>query len=370
MFRGLSVLLLVVTAQIAWAGEVHVSAYYYPWYRGQDDSRFDRTLRSKLVPPQAPELGRYDSNDEAAVEQHRAWSREYGIDTWICYWNGSERWEDYIIHRRIAVKEGDSQPTFAILYDSVGRLTYRRGMEMDRDNAQQLRTDMNYIARMFFLNDNYQRIDGRPVVYLYLSREYTGDVAGTIRRIRRDMLDIGRDIFLVGDEIDMSIEPDVERLRLFDGITSSGMFDGASHDGYPVETGYVEAVKKQFARYKAAADAAGVMFMPNVMPGFNNHGVRPHGNTAILPRRVSADAADGSTLAALCGAVTEVMGDSDYHVTVSSWNNWGEDTQVEPEVESESTSDDTSEKQAYTDGYAYSGTGTRDLEILKEKFEK
>jgi len=370
MIRGLSILLLVLLAPMAWGGDVLVSAYYYPWYRGQEDSRFDRMLRSRLVPPQAPSLGRYDSNDAAVVDRHREWSNEYGIDNWICYWNGSERWEDYIIHRRIAVKDGDAPPTFAILYDSVGRLEYRRGMAMDRDNAQQLRTDMNYIARMFFLNDNYQRIDGRPVVYLYLSREYTGDVAGTLRRIRRDMLDIGKDIFLVGDEIDLATEPDIERLRLFDGITSSSMYDAKTYAGYPADTGFADAVKKQFARYKDAADAAGVVFMPNVMPGFNNKGVRPRGNVGALPRRVSADAADGSTLAALCDAVVEVMGDADYHVTVTSWNNWGEDTQVEPSAEAESTSDDTSEKQVLTEGYAYTGYGTGALEILKDKFGK
>lgn len=370
MNRGLAILILTLLAPMAWGGEVHVSAYYYPLYKGDLDKRFDRTLRSQLEPPQLPVLGRYDSNDASTLKQHREWSKDYGIDTWICSWNGTEYWSDYIIHEQIAVSDEDDPITFSILYESASRLEYRRGIVLDKDNAQTLREDMQYIAWNYFHRENYQRIDGRPVVYLKLSREYKGDVAGTLRRIRRDMLDIGKDIFIVGDEISLTTKPDIARLRMFDAITSYTMYDGKDYAGYPSETGYVEAVKKQFALYKKAAEEAGVLFIPNVMPGFNNKGVRPRGTIGAIPRKTAANAEEGSTLAALCDAVNEVMGDSDYYVTVTSWNNWGEDTQVEPVAHANPTSNDSSEKEPLTEGYLYTGYETTPLEILKDKFGK
>ena len=44
--------------------------------------------------------------------------------------------------------------------------------------------DMLSFAERYFPNRSYLRIDGRPVVFLYLTRTLTGDVAGMIRGAR------------------------------------------------------------------------------------------------------------------------------------------------------------------------------------------
>jgi hypothetical protein len=53
---------------------------------------------------------------------------------------------------------------------------------------------------------------------------------------------------------------------------------------------------------------------------------------------------------------------------VTSWNEWSEDTAIEPAASAPVTSADRSSSGvAYTQGYPYEGYGLRYLEILREK---
>ena len=50
---------------------------------------------------------------------------------------------------------------------------------------------------------------------------------------------------------------------------------------------------------------------------------------------------------------------------VSTFNEWHEDTQVEPTIAAEPTSVDSSGKEAYSQGYSYRGYGDLYLDLLK-----
>jgi hypothetical protein len=50
-------------------------------------------------------------------------------------------------------------------------------------------------------------------------------------------------------------------------------------------------------------------------------------------------------------------------ITITSWNEWNEDTAIEPTIAAPATSEDAT----YTEGYAYEGFGTRYLEIVRDE---
>jgi hypothetical protein len=54
-------------------------------------------------------------------------------------------------------------------------------------------------------------------------------------------------------------------------------------------------------------------------------------------------------------------------ILITSWNEWNEDTAVEPVAPAPATSDDASGSQLYTQGYAYEGFGTTYLDIVGER---
>ena len=55
-------------------------------------------------------------------------------------------------------------------------------------------------------------------------------------------------------------------------------------------------------------------------------------------------------------------------VLVTSWNEWSEDTAIEPTAPAPATAADGSASgSVYTEGFPYAGYGTRYLEVLREK---
>jgi hypothetical protein len=75
---------------------------------------------------------------------------------------------------------------------------------------------------------------------MYLTRTFTGDFVRAVASLRQAMRNRGHDVFLVGDEVFWKVspagagkpehplteEPQKERVRLFDAITSYNMYEG------------------------------------------------------------------------------------------------------------------------------------------------
>ena len=95
-------------------------------------------------------------------------------------------------------------------------------------------------AKDYFHNPSYLRIDGRPVVFLYLTRTLTGDVAGMIRVRAPCWRRHGFNPFFIGDEVYWRVTPEnpnpagpiltttpqVNRIEQFDAITSYILYYG------------------------------------------------------------------------------------------------------------------------------------------------
>jgi hypothetical protein len=120
------------------------------------------------------------------------------------------------------------------------------------------------------------------------------------------------------------------------------------------------------ARWKALASSVNVAFIPAVTPGFNDKGVRD-GHPA-LSRKLAPDQPFGSLFRAMIqGAKAQTDPAVGRMMMITSWNEWHEDTQIEPVRPAAATSvDDSATGNGYTTGLAYEGYGERYLDILRE----
>jgi hypothetical protein len=249
-------------------------------------------------------------------------------------------------------------------------------------------SDMLALAKDYFSNPSYLHIAGRPVVYLYLTRTLTGDVAGMINGARTYLEQHGyADPFFVGDEVYWRVTPQIQvpnapvftgqpqlgRIDQFDAVTSYTLYYGdpqqangpaSDSTGYPGTTHIAADQRLLLTLYRNATDNK-VPVLPVVQPGFNDRGFRLTTNHPGQPRQWLAGDGPSSTLDQMlrCVAIPEVDPALPI-VMVTSWDDWNEDTGVEPIPGTPATKDDSPSGTAYTQGYQYGSEATSEVHTL------
>ncbi len=331
-----------------------VGVYYYPWY---DYNRHwqDGYLRKKLVIYQPPYLGEYSSRDFNVIQNHINWSLNNGIDFWVISWWGPGSWEDYTILNYISPALVGSNLKYAIFYES----TILSQPPINFDNPaifNKFISDFLYIAQNYFNKPNYLYYNGRPVVFIYLTRTFTGNYSGAIDSVRNLLQNMGYNVFLVGDEVYWGT-PNSARISCLDAITSYNMHGPSQYAGYPSNTNFLKNVSAKFKEYKEVANSLGVKFVPNAMPGFNDRAVRLWANHYVIPDQYKQNWDHTTTFRrSLITARIHLDEGINRWIMITSWNEWHEDTQIEPTILTDTCSQDTSPSgYAYTQGYTYKG---------------
>ena len=294
LIRGfvLLVIVLAVFVQVghAAAAPLTVGAYYYPWF-GPNGQQWNRGfVRSELDPPEQPLLGEYDSRDPAVIAQHYAWAQTYGVDVFFASWAGPGSYDDTVIRDDLLPSPARGPTQISILYESLQRLPVGSDDRIHIDAAAiaTMVSDFDYLARTYFTQPGYYRIDNRPVVVVYASRIFRGQVAQAIQAVRTHLeADYGIDPYLIGDEADWDLGPNLARIKLYDAITGYTPYSRTQPAGWPDATGYVLTTGRRMREFRAAAAAAGVGFVPDAQPGFDDLGVRPEQAHHVLPRSLS-----------------------------------------------------------------------------------
>lgn len=359
-----------------------VGANYYSWYPGNWGAG---TLRAQLAPPQQPELGLYSSTDPAVAQQHIAWASEYGIDFFTLDWWPVAHQENQAGIAAFLQAPNIGDIRFSIFYETWD-LSFdpaRGSADMDAPGVRQAFVeDMAEIADTMFDHPSYLRIQGRPVVVLYLTRVLTGDVAGAMADVRAMWRERGYDPFVVADEVFWNVTvsgakdrfttvPQADRIRLFDAITAYNPYESAtaSHAGHAATSSFVPDVNALYGRYRDATGGE-VPIIPGVIPGYNDRGVRPKLDHYVIPRAWAPGDPDGTLLAEMLDQVADRWRDPRVPaVMVTSWNEWNEDTGIEPLAAAPPTvSDSATDGISRTGGVAYAGSGTLYLEVLRDHY--
>ena len=355
-----------------------VGAHYYLWFPEQ----FERGayLRSRLRPEQTPFLGKYDSSSRVVAEQHIAWATEAGIDFFTLDWWPRAPLRNARIDQAVLAAHNIGDIRFCIFYElwDLGYDVSTGFTVFDGPTIERFLFDMEEIATRYFEHPSHLRIGGRPVIVLYISRTATGRFAEAMDRFRRHMSRRGFDPYVIGDEVFWTVakedgtgsteEPQRGRIALFDAITAYNLYDPSrpSQAGYGALSSFMPDARALFARYREAAGPRPVI--PLALPGYNDRGTRFEADHHVIPREWSPGAGEGSFLAHwLQGFTIPLLDPRLPMMLITSWNEWGEDTAIEPLAPSPlTTADASSSGRAYTQGYGYSGHGTHYLHVLRQ----
>jgi glycoprotein endo-alpha-1,2-mannosidase len=348
-----------------------VSASYYPWYQPSSfdyTECYNGTLRGELIPAQLPVLGKYDSRQENIVTQQIAWSTAAGVNVWDLEWVMPNDFLDTTIQNTILTNPHIGDMRFAMFYDYAIR--FNGDVNLTPDKTATIISDFQYLAAHYFSHPSYLKVgQGRPVVFFYssLALNPISEIQQMVASLRQAMSDAGFNVYLIGDEYYAVVPPDAARIGNWDGIFGYNTYVG--YAGYSDDNGFLALHSTMYSEYQAVAQGLGVDFIPSLMPGFNDRAVRRTcANNPALARRTSARAPEGSMFASFLGDLALPYANNSRYkmIHITTFNEWHEDTQIEPSVVTAPTTTDTSPSGSqYTQGLVYEGYGTTYLDILR-----
>lgn len=289
-----------------------VGAHYYPWFEMHSghENWTDRVVAD-------PVLDEYASDNPTVVDQHLAWCLEHGIRWLSISWWGKDSGSDDAIRSTVLPAEKFDQFQFSILYETDGRLG-----EFDHDLSNpaaksRLREDLQYLEETYFSQENYLRIDDRPVVFFYIAGALTGDVAEAFREVMADLetpLYVLADLPFGSPPSTYPIAPVTDAVTAYNPYSARPDIESVFHDIYEQGSKVMEL----------GAEAIDLDYVPVVIPGFNDTEIpdSQREDNPILE-------ASPERYRRVCTQVSPHLADSTA-VLVTSFNEWYENTQIEP----------------------------------------
>lgn len=280
------------------------ACYYYAWYSGTWGRK---TVRQDDTPC----LGWYDNTNYDAVLNEHMKTMKSCSDFAVLSWDPRGNGYDHVFYAA-----DKANFPMSCLYESRIRQTTPWG-RIGAAAHPAILEDMTELSHC--LNEDcWFRIDGRPVVFLYITRCYENPEI-----LIPEMRKVLGNPFLVGDEAFWN-PMDPSRVALFDAITAYNMYQPgrfSGEDDAVVADSYLKSCSAAWQMHHDVCKKAGVPLWANAKPGYDDRGVRPGEKHAPIPRL----AGDFFRKSLAAGAAVS----TDY-LMVTSFNEWFEDTQIEP----------------------------------------
>ncbi len=334
IFAGFLLLVFLSIPPQATAQDPYVvAAHYYAWYGGNENPHWSDGVAHR------PWLGYYYSGSTDVVRQQIDLAVRYGIDVFAVGWTGINSPSEKKFKSGFLRASNLNRIQFCMVYDSLNRLGGERGQTLFIDfNDPAIRekfiSDLVHIARNYFSNRSYFRIQGRPVIKFYIARRFFGEFPSALAEARRQIRALGYDPFLVGDSLfygrnDLYIVSQFDAATAYniysdelrqDGITTTGMLARAARPWY-------WNFLYQLRNLRVQGRISFVQIQPGVIPQFDARVARKT-PVALLAQnkqevvevfrvaREIADAAEGPAKV----------------IWITSWNEWHEGTSIEPTV--------------------------------------
>jgi hypothetical protein len=298
----------------------------------------------------SPKLGEYHSSDPAVARQQIDWAADNGVDAFSIEWI-SPRGELGSIEDNLDdgfLKAPNlCRIRWLIFYDFVLRLVWQKidisnGIDFDNPTIRQLFvSDMIHFADKYFAQPQYFKLDGRPVVYVYGTWNWRGDVAGAVAQARAALRQRGYDVFISAEE-PRTDRFDPAHATVFDANAS---FIPFLIPGQRVPTDIADAAtiadqsatlwQNETRGLTVQGRSDPLVYQSAFTPQYddtlyrNNNGI---GDAKSIPARSEDDVV---RLAQVALAHAQPEGASgDRIVWLSTFNNWAETTTVEPTIDS------------------------------------
>ncbi|MBN1263881.1 MAG: hypothetical protein JXA25_00200 [Anaerolineales bacterium] len=288
-----------------------IAAFYYPWYRNPDvDGHWDHWGETRFSPPQDiasdyyPSLGTYSIADPAVLGQHFAWLREAGVGVIVSSW-----WGRY----------SPSDEAVFMMLDIADQYGIKVAFHIEPYGG---RTDASLLYDVKYIYDKYGEHPAffrtaetsrwsmedkhKGLFYLWSSISPSNEVGQVEPDYWQEALDEIHALPDGGIVLADQTTPDWVLEGHFDGSYNYGVLNQDPAEGYAW----------------GASLPPGAWFVPGINPGFSAERIN-------YPPEVNTERLDGLTYdlrwqAVLDGGVEPVL------VTVTTFNEWHEGTQIEP----------------------------------------
>jgi hypothetical protein len=314
----------VAPAAVTPSTDVHI--FYYPWYGSpQVNGSWRHWPQGGLTPPNGiasnfyPQLGAYDSGDSAVVAQHMTWLRQAGVGTLITSWWGQGSYEDQRV---------------PLLLDQANAKGLKVGFHIEpytNRTAASVVSDVNYILSKYgshpaFYRDS--RHGNRGAFYVFQSL-YISDWS-PIESVKSQAI-------VLTQTTDISKAAHFGGMYTYDGIAAAQLPDWSGVDRF--------------------CKANGLVWSPSFGPGYIDDRAVP-GNTTP-----TVDRANGATYDKVWQhAITSGDGGSaPAWVSITSFNEWHEGSQIEPASATPPT--DPVTYMTYNGAYGKTGTAAQSAYI-------
>jgi len=297
-----------------------VGSFYYSWYRKNNwIKKCSRFNRYEVV----SEFGDYNSLDENVIKHHIQQAKKAGIDFLISSFNGDDSVEELsFLKDRLDVYD----LKFAIQYETVN--IFGDPLKSSKNEIDTICKHFDTISKKFMESNSYLRIDGKPVVFIYVSRRIIGDL-NEIDIIRDVILkNTGMECIIIGDEIwwpDETWIGSEDRIKKFDYIYSYNMYTPDKTNGNNRYDGddYLNLIEPVYKSFYEKAKKLNVGLAPNIMPRYNDESVRKREGHYPLP---SYGTEFFEKYLEMCKKY--FLGENNI-LLITSFNEWYEDTQIE-----------------------------------------
>jgi len=309
---------------IAGLDDIVVGATYHPWW--SRDSWRQVGAAGETTPNGRPLLGLYESSDPMVVSKHVDWATGYGIDCFFCSYPFADPTQ--ILSNPLAK---DSK--VAILYE-IGALSNNRNQDIPQIDLNSpsvystFQAHFDHMAVNYFTHHSFLRIGGRPVVYLFASGSLRADITKPLAQLRRHMSDMGVELYIIGDEMGAwGGKISLSRLKVYDAITTYG-FPPVWRENESLIAS--DDVRREYDRWRSAAHTVGIEIVPSVYPGFDNAYLAAH-----LPGYGAPHWHVPKSVEFFKSNLDIAMNflDKSRLLMIVSWDEWGENSLVEPTVE-------------------------------------
>lgn len=338
--------------------EITLGAFYYPWWRPNffvhtvakpalwtfwekekiiDFRRFPVELEKIILI-----FSKYNTSIPQVAKIHIEQALKGGIDLFALEWTGpypttvpGVTFTEYDIEKGFLPALYDFPNfKFCIFYDQTIRMFWKHWLPeneaYDFDNPKvknTFLTDILYISKKYFSHPNYFKIDGKPVLWLYLTRLYKGDYEGTFAEIRKAL---NGNVFIIADEIFSTHPIKEEKIKIFNavgcygiGIDSRSYQDGAnSKEVIDMAIPVYENWRKEVENIKNV-DGELVKFIYPIQPQFDDDHLSGRPSFGDYYSDSPAD------FQYVCERIKNMMPQEGGIVFVTSFNEWYETTAVE-----------------------------------------
>lgn len=339
-----------------------LGAHYYLWYGrptfpiiggGVWQSGYTNT----------PVLGKYNSRHSQVINQHISWAKEAGIDFFAINWHDSHSWDDITLKDYYLLHQSTSKMKFCLHYDSSLALNiFKNPVSYNFDDkyspnktkGEKFLEDFEYLADTYFNHSQYLKINGRPVVIIYIVHAFRNN-SKYFEQLKINMGKKNISLFLIADVVcwagirltkkNLSYLwkiPPKELIKIFNqvmrrlslkkhenDISLSKYFDGLTgYNMYSVNrtSNFLKNVDKVYQKFYNYAHLHNLCFIPTIVPGYNDRNIsgldRP-----ILERKEGGFYKDFQTIA------KKYLHSSLKIALITTFNEWHEGTEIEPSKE-------------------------------------